>query len=214
MGKNNFISLLKYIGIISFSALVLYNSVYFTKLDVHQEVVVKQLDPVSYAQKFWSGKFATALDNAIEINSFIKMLRENSQQTFDKYAHSQGIGDQYFFLVKGEAIVKKIGDEEVMLLLNSGEEEVPIFISTGVYFGNAVRDVTGLIHMGDFTNTMDFNSVSAELNKILQRSVILPFKSTVKMNTSVHFMGCIELNKAQKGVSRFELLPVSIHLNK
>ena len=53
-------------------------------------------------------------------------------------------------------------------------------IATEFIFGNAVRDATGLININEFKNTMDFNNVSAELNRIIREKVLPQFKPVIK----------------------------------
>jgi len=101
-----------------------------------------------------------------------------------------------------------------MVKINSDVAETKVKLNTGLYFGNAIRDVTGLIKMGDFGNTIDYNSVSSELNKIVQAEVISPLKTKVKKGDTVSFIGCTEINKEQINIDNIELLPVKILLNK
>ena len=159
---------IKYIVLIVVAGLLVYNSVYFKKLDAKEQTAITttNLNPVEVAQKFWSNQFPVYIDSAVEINQFLKLLKENKQQAFDKYSHTQGIGNSLFFLVKGEGVINIITDDDVVVIVKSANEEQKIKLNTGIYFGNAVRDVTGKIVMGDFSNTMDFNTVSSELNKI------------------------------------------------
>ena len=108
----------------------------------------------------------------------------------------------------------EVKDDHVIVKENSGATETKVKLNTGLYFGNAVRDVTGLIKMGDFGNTIDYNSVSSELNKIVQAEVIYPFKTKAKKGDSISFIGCAEINKDQVNTDNIELLPVKISLNK
>ena len=155
---------LKYIVLIAVAGLLAYNSVYFKKLDAKKEVAEMDMKPAEFAQKFWATKFSASLDSAVEINRFVKMLQENPKDVFEKYSKTQGIGNVSYFLVKAEGVITDVNEGNVIVLARSGAAELPVKLNTGIYFGNAVRDVTGLISMGDFSNTMDFNSFSSELN--------------------------------------------------
>ena len=199
---------LKYIVLVAVAGLLAYNSVYIKKLDAKKSTVEINLDPPEFAKKFWSAQFIPYLDSAVEMNSFITMLKENPQQTFEKYAHAPGIGHTSFFLVKGEGVISSVNEDDITVQLKPGAGEVKL--NTGLYFGNAVRDVTGKIAMGDFSNTMDFNAVSAELNKIVREQVVLPFKTKAVKGATVQFVGCAEINKEQINTGSMQLLPVKI----
>ncbi len=205
---------LKYIVLIAVAGLLAYNSVYFKKLDAKKDVPGIDMKPAEFAQKFWTEKFAAHLDSAVEINGFVKMLQENPKAVFEKYSKTQGIGNVSFFLVKGEGLVTDVQEDSVIVLAKTGTSAIEVKLNTGIYFGNAVRDVTGLISMGDFSNTMDYNSVSAELNKIVRTQVALPFKKQAVKGATVQFVGCVEINKEQINAADIQLLPVRINIQQ
>ncbi len=205
---------IKYIVLFAVAGLLLYNSVYFKKLDAKEKAVATavNLSPVEIAQKFWRDQFPPYIDSAVDINEFLKMLQENPKQAFEKYSHTQGIGNSSFFLLKGEGVVSSVNEEDVVVTVKSGSGEKKIKLNTGIYFGNAVRDVTGKITMGDFNNTMDYNTVSTELNKLVHTEIVLPFKTKAVKGAEVKFVGCAEINKEQVPTDNVELLPVKISL--
>jgi len=204
----------KYLVLIVVAGLLTYNSVYFKKLDTKKAPVQTNMEPAQFAKSFWKDKFTSYLDSAVDINSFSKMLKDDPNAAFTKYAKTQGIGNTSCFLLKGEGQIMEVKDDHVMVKVNSGATETKVKLNTGLYFGNAVRDVTGLIKMGDFGNTIDYNSVSSELNKIVQAEVISPFKAKAKKGDTISFTGCAEINKDEVNTDNIELLPVKISLNK
>jgi len=202
--------LIRYIILIAVIGLLGYNSVYFKKLDAKEIITTANASPVEVAQQFWAKQLPAYMDSAIEINVFLQMLKANPQQVVEKYSHTQGIGNITFFLVKGEGIIEAVNEDEVMVTVRTIAGEIKLQLVTGVYFGNAVRDVTGKISMGDFANTMDFNTVSTELNKQLRTAVIIPFKTTAKKGNAIAFTGCIEMNKEKIDTTAIALLPLKI----
>ena len=204
----------KYLVLIVVAGLLAYNSVYFKKLNGKKATLQTNLDPAQFARSFWKDKFANYLDSAVDINSFLKLLKDDPNGAFTKYAKTQGIGNTSCFLLKAEGQIIEVKEDEIMVKINSDVAETKVKLNTGLYFGNAIRDVTGLIKMGDFGNTIDYNSVSSELNKIVQAEVISPLKTKVKKGDTVSFIGCTEINKEQINIDNIELLPVKISLNK
>jgi predicted lipoprotein len=199
-----------YFLLICMAGLLAYKAVYFKKLDQVKLNTQQNAKPADFAQAFWLNKFTPYLDSAIEVTSFLKSVQENSTIAFQKYSHSQGIGNASYFLLKGEGIVKKINEHTIELAVKSGVEEITILLNTGIYFGNAVRDVTGLISMSDFNNTIDYNDASAQLNKIVQTQIVLPLKKSAAMGASIQFVGCAEINKEKINTNEITLLPVKI----
>jgi len=205
--------LIKYIVLIAVTGLLVYNSVYFKKLD-GKAVTESELSPNAFAQKFWTEKFAPYMDSAVEISSFLKMMKEEPEEVFKRYSKTQGIGNASFFLVKGEGVIKIVNEDEVLVAVRSGTGEIKVKLNTGIYFGNAVRDVTGKISMGDFSNTMDFNSVSTELNKIVRMQVVMPLKTKAIKGSMIQFIGCVEIGQEQMVSEYTNILPVKINISQ
>ena len=205
----------KYIILIVIMATVAYNSVYFKKLDeVNASRSAKQFNAAAYAQTFWTTKLIPNLDKAIDITQLTTMLSTNAPKTFDTYSHALGIGNLRYFLVKGKGTIASVNEDDVSILLQPDTSRPILTLATEYIFGNAIRDATGLVNVSDFTNTMDFNNVSAELNKIIREKVLPPFKQQAKKGDKVEFTGAIELNKEHLDISKIEVIPVRIMSNK
>lgn len=194
------------------AGLLAYNSVYFKKLDAKKEIVTANLSPEQFAQQFWTSTFIPYLDSAVEVNSFVQQLKADPKKTIASFSKTQGIGSTVYFLIKGQGSVTAVLDDKVMVTAQSGTNSITVQLNTGIYFGNAVRDVTGKIRMGDFSNTMDYNTVSATLNKIVQTQLLQPFKSKIVKGNTIQFVACAEMNTEQMNIDNIQLLPVQIKI--
>ena len=203
---------IKYLVWIVIASLLAYNSVYIKKTDTNTNAAATNVDPAQFAQQFWANTFTPYLDSAVEINSFVQQLKTDTKKTIAAYSKTQGIGSTAYFLIKGEGVVTAVNDDNVMVAVKLGDNTTPVKLNTGIYFGNAVRDVTGKISMGDFGNTMDYNTVSATLNKMVQTKVVAPFKAKVVKGNTIQFVGCVEMNTEQINTDNIQLLPVKIIL--
>jgi predicted lipoprotein len=205
----------KYIILIVVVVAAAYNSVYFKKLDeVEASRSAKQFNAAAYAQTFWTAKLIPNLDKAIDITQLTTMLSTNAPKTFDTYSHALGIGNLRYFLVKGKGTIASVNEDDVSILLQRDTSRQILTLATEYIFGNAIRDATGLVNVNDFTNTMDFNNVSAELNKVIREKVLPPFKQQAKKGDKVEFTGAIELNKEHLDISKIEVIPVRIMSNE
>jgi len=201
----------KNIVLIAIIIFIGYHSVYFKKLDSIKAAKAATLFHASqYAQAFWNDKLIPHLDKAIDIVHLTNQLSTDTAKTFDTYSHALGIGNLRYFLVKGKGIITSINENDVSVLPDSSKQSIKI--ATEYIFGNAVRDATGLININEFNNTMDFNNVSAEINKIIRETILPSFKSTVRKENKVEFVGAIELNKEHLDLSRIEVIPVQIKI--
>lgn len=206
---------LKYFVSIALLIVVAYNSVYFKRLDeVKAASTSKQFDAASYARNFYSKKLLPNLDKAIELNTLLSLVKSEPDKAFKDYSHALGIGNVRYFLVKGEGAITGIDENDVAITLKSDSAKKEIKIATEFVFGNAIRDASGLININEFNSTMDFNNVSAEVNKIIRTEVLPTFKTNAKQGDLVRFSGAIELNQAHLNADSIEVIPISLRILK
>ena len=204
---------IKYIIGITLLLAVAYNSIYFKKLDEVKAAASKEFDAKTYAGKYFKSKLIPALQNAVDLSRLLTLLRQDKEKTFDQYSHALGIGNIRYFLVKGEGIIESVNENEVTILLKADTSQKNVQIATEFVFGNAIRDASGFIDVNEFKNTMDFNNVSAEINKIVRNEVLPPFRAVVKKGQLVQFSGAIEFNRAHLNLQQIEVVPVSLKVS-
>lgn len=203
--------LLKYGVAIIAVVLVAYKSVYVKKLS-EIKASSSSFDAKAYARNYFNNKLLPSLNNAVEINYLVELLQNNKDQTFEKYSHALGIGNIRYFLVKGEGNIISVNENDVSLATGTDSNKISIRIATEFVFGNAIRDASGKIDINEFSNTMDFNNVSAEINKIVRAEILPPFKAEVKKGDSVQFAGAVELNAEHLNVNDIEVVPIQLKI--
>ena len=204
---------IKYIVIVFIVAFVAYNSVYFKKLDeVKASLSQKEFNAAQYAAEFWTNKLTPDLGKAQDLIELKFMLSRDPAKTFDTYSHALGIGNLRYFLIKGKGIIESVNENDVAVMLQGDSSRQALTVATEFIFGNAVRDATGLISINEFTNTMDFNNVSAEINKIIREKVLPPFKQSARKGDAIEFTGAIELNKEHVDLLHMEVVPVRLEI--
>ncbi|OJV18034.1 MAG: hypothetical protein BGO21_14560 [Dyadobacter sp. 50-39] len=204
----------RYLLYVAVIALLAYNSVYFKKLD-EVKAGTAAFDAAGYAKNFWEKKLTPGLSKAVELGILTTQLQTEKDKAFEQHSYALGIGNIRYFLVKGKGVVTDVSENEVTVkLTDAGESAGNVRIATEYIFGNAVRDASGAIDINAFTNSMDFNNVSAEINKLIREKVVPAFKSKVKKGDHVAFHGAIELNRAHLQVNDIEVIPVSLQIEK
>lgn len=204
---------LKYLAAFIVFVVILTNSIYIRKLsDVNAASTKKKFDSERYASEFWTNKLIPSLNKAIEINALTGLLKKEPEQTFKKYAHALGIGNLKYFMVKGSGLVQSVDENSIAILVTTPQDKNKVSVETEYVYGNAVRDASGIIRMNEFDNTMDFNEVSAEINKIIRTKVLPGFKANVKKGDSVQFTGAIELNQKHLNLVAMEVTPIAIKI--
>jgi predicted lipoprotein len=206
---------IKYLVAIAVVVVIVDNSFYIRKLnEVKAASVSKKFNAEKYSDTFWKQKLIPGLDKAIEINELTNLLKNNSENTFNTYAHALGIGNLQYFLVKGEGKITSVDENDVSELIKTVSSKNMIKIATEYVYGNAVCDASGLINMNEFDHTMDFNNVSAGINKIIRTEVLPAFKAKVKKGDVVQFVGAIELNKKHLNLDDIEVTPIDLKIIK
>ncbi len=89
-----------------------------------------------------------------------------------------------------------------------------VFIVTRDIFGNAVRDASGLLNIGDFRSTMEFNAISVEINKIIREEVVPEVLREAEVGGSIRFVGAAEVNEENPEISPLHIVPVQVHFGE
>ncbi|KAA5540883.1 DUF2291 domain-containing protein [Adhaeribacter rhizoryzae] len=204
---------IKYTVALILLLIVGYNSVYIKKLsEVKAAAATGKFDATLYAQTFWQEKLTPGLAKANNLPELLTLLKSDKENAFKNYSHALGIGNLRYFLIKGigKITASNENDISVTLLPDSVGQEVKL--ATEFVYGNAVRDALGILSINDFSNTMDMNNVSAEINKKIRTEIIPPFRAQAKKSDVVAFTGAIELNQVHLRLDEIEVIPVSLNL--
>jgi len=203
--------IIKYVLSILLIVFIAYHSVYFEKLDtVKRASSSKGFEANLHANDFYNNKLLPHLGNAVELGALISLLKTEPGKAFKEYSHALGLGNIRYFLVQGEGIISSVGVDAVSVSLSNNATTTAITITTEFVYGNAIRDASGLINLNDFRNTADLNSLSEEINEIVRKDVVSPFKQKAERGRVVKFTGAIELNQAHLDMDAIEILPIQL----
>ena len=193
--------------------LVGYKSVYFKKLsEVQAAAASGKFDAAAYARTFWVEKLTPGLAAATDLPQLLALLQSDKEGAFKKHSQALGIGNLRYFLVKGEGTITALQENELSLALQPDSSGTVITLATEFIYGNAVRDALGLMDLNDFSNTMDMNNVSAEINKKIRTEILPPFLAKARKGSVVQFTGALELNQQHLRLNKIEVIPISLQL--
>jgi len=203
--------LIKYIVFAVIVGLLLYNSVYFESLDDYKKGQNKSIfDAKSLASKFISTTIETL--PAINTSDFLVDIAKNTANYCSDKGKKLGISNDYNFIIDGVATVISIDEENVLVSINDNKEQ-QVRIATDFIFGNAIRDASAIADIGDFQNTMDFNNISVELNNIVRKTIVLPFKQKVKEGDQLYFKGAVKVNSMRPDLQDLKVIPLIVKFN-
>ena len=202
----------KYLLLIVVIGLVAYKSVYVKKLSEMKVAADEKFDAVAFSKKLWEEKLPARISNAVDLSTFIKVAQSNPADAFSKYSNALGIGNYRYALIRAEGVVTTINEDDITLQVKLNDSLMTTKLATEFIYGNAIRDASGLVDVKDFPNTMDLNNISEELNKMVRKIVLPPFKTTVKKGDKVIVTGAIEIHKEHIKWSELEIIPVQLQI--
>ena len=155
---------------------LLSQSVYFEDLKAVREQRRREaFNAAEYAGDFWLNQLPSALDEAVDVKELIELFNTNMGQAIERYGKAPGVSRVYAYLLKGEGTILSIDADGLKVSVKEPQTNPEVVIETGFYIpGNAVRDASGLVDVSKFSDTMKFNEIGSEINKIIIRDVIRP----------------------------------------
>lgn len=203
---------IKYLLLIVAIGLVAYKSVYVKKLSKIKVGSEEKFDAVSFSKSLWDENLPARLDSAVELGTFIKAAQANPADAFSKYTNALGIGNYRYALVKAAGTVTDVSEDDITIQIKIGDSLMTAKLATEFIYGNAIRDASGLVDVKNFPNTMDLNNISEELNKMVRKTVLPRFKTSVRKGDKLIVSGAIELHKEHIKWNELEIIPVQLQI--
>ena len=169
---------------------------------VQQEQKAGVFDAAKVASGFWETKLLPATERAVDLTTLLAALTKDPVAARKKYGRTLGIGGATMFLVQGSGNVAETGDDAIIVALAGTDARISL--STGLLFGNTVRDASGLLDVSAFPNSQEFNDLSTQLNAIVEDRVAPALRKQAAVGKAIRFAGCAELNEDAKP----DVLPV------
>ncbi len=187
-----------------------YNAVFFEPLDKKNAAAnVGVFDPIQFVDSFMEAEVKNV--SATEANELIASLTLDLVRVSTEKGRKMGVSNDYYFMVEGNGVVQAIEEENVLLSL-IGSDNNEIRIATDFIFGNTIREATAIANIGDFQNTMDFNTISVALNDKVRTTIVPPFIKNVKVNDSVYFKGGIKVNTKNPTIEDLRVIPLILNI--
>lgn len=177
---------------------------------VTAEKAAATFNATGFAENFWTNQLAVAAAKAVKAAVLIPAINADSTAAKTNYSRTVGMGDAYFYFLTGTGKVLAVSDDEISLAITPGATNAEISIQTGLVFGNALRDGTGLLNASDYPNSQDFNDLSAALNHIAETKVLPELHDAAKVGATVAFAGCAEVDDESSDLKPLKLVPIQV----
>lgn len=173
----------------------------------------EQFNAANYVTSIWETQVIPALQAATDINTVLTALHENMGAASEQYGRK--VGQQpYSFVVSGSGTVTSVTTESRAGLAQvdtNGDGAADVSLAIGpVIRGTAMRDGMPFISFNQFTNQMEFASVSNEMNALMSQQVITPLGDVQTLvGNQVTFAGAFTLSTLDAIVVTPGILSVS-----
>jgi predicted lipoprotein len=162
-----------------------------------------------FAEKFWDDRLPAVLPDATPADVLVTTLHTNAITARKQFSRSVGVTESYVYFMSGVGRVLAMSDDVVDLAITPGATNAEVSLQTGLIFGNAVRDGTGLLNVNDYPNSQDFNAISEALNRIVETRVQPHLREQAKVGATIRFVGCAEVNDESTDLKPLKVIPVA-----
>lgn len=159
----------------------------------------EQFNAANFVASIWNSQVISALQGATDINTVLTALKANPTSGSELYGRK--VGQQpYSFLVSGNGIITSVNTESragLALVDTNGDGGFDISLAIGpVIRGTAMRDGMPFLSFNQFTNQMQFASVSNEMNALINQQIITPLGDVNSLTgKQVTFAGAFTLDR-------------------
>jgi predicted lipoprotein len=172
------------------------------------DAAAKNFDAAVFGEKFWAEKLLPAADKAVSAGVLLAAIQAGPSTARTNYSRSVGLSDSYFYFLQGRGRVVSVSDDAVGVAVTPGSTNAEIMLQTGLVFGDAIRDGTGLLNANDYPNSQDFNDISAALNHIVETKILPGLRKRVKVGANIFFAGCAEVDDESSDLHPLKLVPI------
>ncbi len=203
------------VGILVF---LLSQSIYFKDLkEVREQRRRGAFNAARYAGDFWLGQLPGVLEEAVDIKELIELFKTNMPHAIERYGKAPGVSRVYAYLLKGEGTILSVEGDGLRVSVGEPQTNPDAVIETGSYIpGNAVRDASGLVDVSSFSDTMKFNEIGSEINRIIVKEVIRPFLAgKPAAGRTVRFFGATQVAQdavKEDSLQLLRVIPIRLEL--
>jgi predicted lipoprotein len=161
-----------------------------------------------FAETFWTNQLLPSLDHAVKVDTLLAAIQSDPAKAKKKFSRSIGLSDAYFYFISGSGRVVAVSDDEISLAVTTGSTNAEINLQSGLIFGDAVRNGTGLLNASDYPNSQDFNDISAALNHLVEMRVLPELRERAKIGANISFAGCAEVEDESADLKPLKVVPI------
>lgn len=190
---------------------LVYHSLYVVSLDSRTSDSMDE-DTAELAAEYFSQTLPSVMEKAPTPCALLTALSKQEDNDWGGYGKQTNIGNRYYFLVRGEGVVKEIEDSFISVAFGEGEEVCSLRIATIYIFGNEIRDASGELLLQDVGELTKFNAVSELINKKVRNEVVADFLKNVQVGQKIQVDGAFAVNRRIGVTDDVEVMPIQLQI--
>jgi len=172
------------------------------------EKAAATFNATQFAETFWTNQLLASIDKTVKADVLLSVIHSDAAAAKMKFCRRVGLSEGYFYFVSGSGRVVAVSDDEATLAVTDGSTNAEVSLQTGLIFGNALRDGTGLLSANDYPNSQDFNDISAALNHIVETRTLPKLREQAKVGAKISFVGCAEVDDEATDLKPLKIIPI------
>ena len=164
-------------------------------------------NPTQFAETFWSAQLLPAIAKSVKTETLLPVIQSDAAAAKKQFSRSIGAAENYFYFLSGSGKIVAVSDDEISLNLTGGTN-AEVSLQTGLVFGNALRDGTGLLDANNYPNSQDFNGISEALNHLVEMRVLPKLREQAKVGANISFAGCAEVADESVDLKPLKVIPI------
>ena len=163
--------------------------------------------PLAYGQKEFPAVQKAIQGRAVPAPALAAAIAKDPIAAAKQYGVESGIGVEYPVSFTGVLGEGDFGNYDVKVDGMSDASKVAVQTGPAI-MGTDLRDATGTIQFGQFTNQIDYQNAGSALNKEMKKQVLSKLDTTALKGKSVSVVGVFQLTDPAKWL----VTPVSIEV--
>ncbi|HZI32002.1 MAG TPA: DUF2291 family protein, partial [Candidatus Binatia bacterium] len=145
---------------------------------------------------------------AVKADVLLPAIESDPAAARKKFSRSVGLSQTYYYFLSGTGRVVNVSDDSISLAMTGDATNAQVTLQTGLVFGDAVRDGTGLLDVNDYPNSQDFNDISAALDNLVETRVIPSLQKQATIGSMIFFAGCAEVDDESTDLHPLNVVPI------
>jgi predicted lipoprotein len=172
------------------------------------EKAAAEFNPTQFAEKFWTNQLLPSLSQTVKADVLLVAIQSDPAAAKKRFSRTIGLSGTYYYFLSGSGRVVSVSDDEISLAITPGGTNAEISVQCGLIFGDAVRDGTGLLNESAFSNSQDFNDISAALDHVVETRVLPELRRQAKVGAQISFAGCAEVDDETLDLHPLKVIPI------